>query len=147
MSSITGSAFILPDLDRRFDIGDWNLDGKPDVITGAASCGYVKLFFNTNTSKSALYGNRVATLYQCYNWYPRLYDLNSNGVVDLIGGVNSGSIQYYLDPSYRDVLSNQAVLSITTTAGTAVDVKSVTNGAIVDFGDLNGDGQLDMVFG
>ena len=146
MSSITGSAFILPDFSRRFDIGDWNLDGRPDVITGT-DCGFVRLFFNTNSSKSALFGNGVSVLNKCYNWYPRLYDLNSNGVVDLIGGINWGSIEYYLDPSYRDVLSNQALLSLTTTAGTTVDVRSVTDGAIVDFGDLNGDGQLDMVFG
>ena len=50
VSSVTGQVFIAPD--RRFDVGDWNRDGFPDVVTGAY-CADVKLFLTSNSIAGA----------------------------------------------------------------------------------------------
>ena len=143
-STVTGTALVLPD--RRFDIGDWNKDGLPDVVSGA-SCADVNLYLGTNTTKSPAYGTSTVLMSnQCYNWYPRLFDINNNGVVDLVRGINWGDIIYWLDPGRLGTASS-TTMTITTSAGTAVSVKPLTDGAIVDFGDLNGDGFVDMIFG
>ena len=75
-----------------------------------------------------------------------MFDINGNGVVDLVRGINWGDIVYWLDPFYQG-MSSFKTFSISDSAGQTVDVRAVTDGAIVDFGDLNGDGSLDMVFG
>ena len=143
-SAVTTSPLVIQDL--RFDIGDWNRDGLPDIVVGAY-CANVYLYLGTGSSASPQYGP-AQTLFtnECYNWYPRLYDVNSDGTVDLISGINWGDITYWIDPSTRGVSSSNTV-SITNAGGTVLSVRSVTNGAIVDFGDLNSDGKLDIVMG
>jgi hypothetical protein len=63
----------------------------------------------------------------------------------MITGINWGSITQYLDP--HDSGLSGATLDITDSAGNVANVRGVTDGAIVDFGDLNGDGCTDLVVG
>ena len=85
-------------------------------------------------------------LSECYNWYPRLFDINHNGVIDLIRGINWGDIKYWFEPANLGMTSSNQFI-VTNTTGAVMDVRSVTEGAIVDFGDLNGDGYPNLVIG
>lgn len=134
--------FTMPD--QRFDIGDWNGDGKPDLITGSFS-GDMRLYLNANTAANPRFESHSVVLSDSYNIYPRLRDLDGNGTADLTRGINWGSIRYWLDPAGG--LSGEQYLTTTTAGGGAVDVKALTDGAIVDFADFNGDGITDLLFG
>jgi autotransporter-associated beta strand protein len=136
------SDFILSD--RRFDIGDWNGDGKPDLVTGTFS-GNVQLYLNANTAASPRFETSSVLFAESYNAYPRLYDLNGNGAMDLVRGINWGDIRYWLEVASG--LNGSQYLSITTSSGTKPDIKAVTDGAVVDFADFNGDGKYDLLMG
>eukprot|EP01041_Mallomonas_annulata_P006938 gene6938-14089_t len=143
--SETGLDFVLTN--RRFDMGDWNGDGKPDLILGAW-CEDVKLYLNANSASTPAFKGSAPTVLMsdCYNWYPRLFDISGNDKVDLVRGINWGSVIYWRDP-YSNGVGSSTEFKITDVSGTLIDMKSVTDGAIVDFGDLNGDGTLDIIIG
>lgn len=134
--------FTLPD--RRFDIADWNGDGKPDLVTGTFS-GNVQLYLNANTAASPRFETSSVLFGESYNAYPRLYDLNGNGAMDLVRGINWGNIRYWLEAASG--LNGTQYLSITNNGGTTPDIKAVTDGAVVDFADFNGDGKYDLLIG
>lgn len=139
-----GSDFVLPD--RRFDLGDVNGDGKPDLVTGTGSgTGY--LFLNAGTAADPRYEATGKELFSgSYNLYPRLCELNGNGTIDLVRGVNWGSISYWLDIPLRGVEGDRT-LSVAAPDGKPADLHGLTDGAIVDFADFNGDGIPDLVAG
>lgn len=139
----SGTDFICPD--RRFDLGDWDGDGKPDLVTGTFS-GSVQLFLNTGTASSPRFGASTALFSGSYQLYPRLVDLNGNGPTDLLRGINWGDVVYWCDAGNRG-LSSSMTFSITDSNGAAMDLHSLTDGPVVDFGDFDGDGKLDLVTG
>ncbi|MFZ4766942.1 MAG: LamG-like jellyroll fold domain-containing protein, partial [Roseimicrobium sp.] len=138
--------FVSPD--RRFDIADWDGDGKPDLVTGTFS-GNVQLFLNVNTAASPRFETSSVLFGESYNAYPRFCDLGSNGQLDMVRGINWGDIKYWLN--VRDNgLSGTQYLTIKDGAGAAVTsatIKTATDGVIADFADLNGDGKTDIVMG
>jgi hypothetical protein len=138
-----GADFTLAD--RRFDLGDWNGDGKPDLVTGTYS-GNVQLFLNSGTAADPRFGSGTTLLSDSYNLYPRLCDLNGNGLVDFLRGINWGGILYWRDAGSKG-LANSTTLSIADPAGASPDLHALTDGAMVDFGDFNGDGKPDLVIG
>ncbi len=135
--------FVLPD--RRFDIGDYNNDGKPDLVTGTGS-GSVQLFLNVNTAANPRFETGTTLFSDSYNIYPRICDLDSNGKADLVTGINWGTISYWLDVNANGVASSSAI-TVTDATGAAVDMKAATDGAVVDFADMNNDGTIDMIVG
>jgi Concanavalin A-like lectin/glucanases superfamily/Cadherin-like domain/FG-GAP-like repeat len=143
VENANGTDFICPD--RRFDLGDWNGDGKPDLVTGTFS-GNVRLFLNTGTVSDPRFSTGTTLFSDSYQLYPRLFDLNGNGLMDLLRGINWGDVLYWRDPGNRG-LGRSMTLSITGTNGVAVDLHSLTDGPVVDFGDFNGDWILDLVVG
>ncbi|MEI7946883.1 MAG: FG-GAP-like repeat-containing protein [bacterium] len=138
-----GGDFILPD--SRFDVGDWNGDGLPDLVTGAGS-GSVQLFLNKGTSTEPRFGTGTVLYSNSYNLFPRLFDLNGNGPMDLICGINWGNISYWRDVCDMG-LSAPMTLAISDMNHANPNMHQLTDGAIVDFGDFNGDGKLDIVIG
>ena len=131
--------------DRRFDLGDWNGDGKPDLVTGTYS-GDVQLFLNTGTAADPRFSTGTTLFSGSYQIYARLFDLNGNGLVDLLRGINWGDIVYWRDAGSRG-LGSSSTLSIADSTGTSPDLHGLTDGAMVDFGDFNGDGKPDLVVG
>ncbi len=143
IKNVNGADFVLPD--RRFDLGDWDGDGRPDLITGTFS-GDVQLFLNTGTATDPRFSTGTVLFSGSYQIYPRLFDLNGNGLVDLLRGINWGDIVYWRDAGSRG-LAHSATLSITDSFGVSPDLHALTDGAMVDFGDFNADGKLDLVVG
>jgi len=138
-----GTDFVLPD--RRFDLGDWDGDGKPDLVTGTFS-GDMKLYLNAGTGADPRFNTGATLVSDSYQLYPRLYDLNGNGLVDFLRGINWGSIVYWRDAGTRGLVSS-ATLNLTDPGGASPDLHALTDGAMVDFGDFNGDGVLDLLVG
>jgi hypothetical protein len=136
-----GGDLVLPD--RRFDIGDWNGDGKPDLITGAGS-GDVRLFIGEGSAAPRYSDSRVL-FSGSYNLYPRFCDLNGNGQADLVRGVNWGGVAYWLDVGVQG-LAKAGDLAIANAAGKPDSLRSA-DGAAVDLADLDGDGVPDLVAG
>jgi hypothetical protein len=138
-----GSDFVLAD--RRFDLGDWNGDGKPDLVTGTFS-GDIRLFLNTGTAADPRFSTGTTLFSDSYQIYPRLFDLNGNGLVDFFRGINWGDILYWRDAGSLG-LGSSMTLNIKDALGASPDLHALTDGATVDFGDFNGDGKLDLVLG
>lgn len=138
-----GANFTLPD--RRFDLGDWDGDGKPDLVTGNY-CGALQLFLNAGTAADPRFSTGTTLLSDCYNIYPRLHDLNGNGLTDLLRGINWGDIRYWRDPGTAG-LGSSMTLTIADPGGASPDLHNLTDGAVVDFGDFNGDGIADLLTG
>ena len=145
---VDGNAFDLAD--KRFDLGDWNGDGLPDLVVGTYDAD-MQVFLNVGTAAVPVFESAGTTIRsEAYNVYPRLMDITHNGVADLIRGINWGSVLYWTDPSrYGGVLDDcpGGVFTFTDVSGAQVDMRSLTKGAIVDFADFNGDGVLDMLLG
>lgn len=139
----SGAQFVAPD--RRFDLGDWNGDGRPDLVTGTFS-GSVQLFLNSGTASDPRFGSGTTLFEGSYQLYPRLFDLNANGFTDLLRGINWGDVAYWRDPDRRG-LNRSMTLTITDASGAAVDLHGLTDGPVVDFGDFTGDGIPDLVVG
>jgi hypothetical protein len=137
------SDFVLPD--KRFDIGDYDGDGKLDLITGNRA-GDVRLYLNVNTAANPRFQNSTVLFSESYNTYPRFCDLNQNGQTDLVRGINWGDVKYWLDVPSNGLPGNQ-FLSIRDALGATPAMQNLTDGAIVDFADFNGDGILDMLVG
>ena len=144
-NSVTNSPLILPN--SRFDVGDWNADGHPDVITGTFDQKAYLILNLGNVGNTPVFNGTFITLFsESYNIYPRLYDINYDGKLDLVRGINSGDISYWLDPFYQGI-GNIRALSIEDAVGNNINFQPYTDGAIVDFGDLNGDDSVDIVIG
>ena len=143
VKNASGAEFVLPD--RRFEIGDWDGDGRPDLVTGAYS-GAMKLFLNGGATADPRFNTGTDLTSDSYNLYPRIYDLNGNGLPDFIRGINWGSIVYWRDAGLLG-LGSSMTFTISDAGGVSPDLHSLTDGAVVDFGDFNGDGTLDIVIG
>jgi hypothetical protein len=138
-----GANFALPD--RRFDLGDWDGDGRPDLVTGSGS-GPMRLFLNEGTAADPRFNTSTTLFSDSYNIFPRLFDLNGNGLTDFLRGINWGTILYWRDAGTLG-LGSSMTLNLTDSSGVSPDLHSLTDGAIIDFGDLNNDGVLDLVVG
>lgn len=143
VKNVSGADFALPD--RRFDLGDWNGDGLPDLVTGTYS-GEVRLYLNTGTAADPRFSTYTVLLSDSYQIYPRLFDLNGNGQADFLRGINWGNILYWRDAG-RLGLGSSVTLNLTDAVGASPDLHALTDGAVVDFGDFNGDGTLDVLIG
>lgn len=142
-----GGSFQLPD--QRFDAADWDGDGLPDLITGAWS-GELRVYRNIGTASAPVFDSAdyVALESGSYNLFPRVFDLNRDGVRDYIRGINWGSISYWFDPTAGSSLGgSDGALTVTDATGASIDMKAVTDGAMIDFADFNGDGVLDALIG
>jgi hypothetical protein len=146
--SSAGGNFILPD--QRFDAADWDGDGLVDLVMGTRQ-EEVRVYRNVGTASAPVFDSTDYEVLEssAYNIFPRVFDINLNNTPDYIRGINWGSINYWFDPSLQqDGLGNQnGALTITDSSSTTVDVRAVTDGAMVDFADFNGDGVLDILIG
>lgn len=79
---------------------DWNEDGKRDLLIGNESPGNIRLYLNESTNDDPLYnsysliqnsGYPIAGSRTC----PQVYDMNLDGMKDILVGVNGGQIYYY----------------------------------------------------
>ncbi len=142
-----GDPFLSPD--PRFDLADWDGDGRIDLITGNHG-GPVLVHFNTGSAAEPVFDpeNTLELTNNAYNLHPRVLDLNLTGQRDLILGINWGAVNCWFDPPAKKPLPQaDTSLTITDADGRVVDLRPHVDGAVVDFADINGDGVLDLIVG
>lgn len=133
----------------RFDIADWDADGLGDLITGSFGG---KLIWYRNQGKPGTpkfnNGSPFFDLGLAYNSHPRLLDFNRDGKLDLLLGVNWGTVSLYLNrpTGIAGPLSSPRLFQWST--GKTLNIRE-NNGddTTPEIADLDGDGVLDLISG
>ncbi len=152
---VTISGAASDNLGTSVSTGDMNADGKIDLIAGAptASCagvGSVYIFYNDGEYPASASSANVTITGEvgstCLGTALSVGDFNADGTVDLAASTS----RYSTNTGRVYIFHNDG--SIPTTAATA-DV-TITGNATSDFfgdaltsGDLNGDGETDLIVG
>ena len=127
-------------------MGDWNSDGRKDLIVGEYSQGNIQVFLNGGTdanplfagSRALMVGNQQLTT--SYDSTPQVVDWNNDRRPDLITGEYFGYIRIYLGTASG--LANYTYLQTGTMDYRASDYYSKP-----DVVDWNNDGKKDLIVG
>jgi hypothetical protein len=129
-------------------LADLDGDGDLDVISGELS-GLVYYFENTGTATIASFVQKtgVANPFSGQNFghwsIPALADLDADGDLDTLFGDANGQFSYFENTGSRTI---PAFLARTGSAN-PLDAEQVAGNAVPAFGDLDGDGDLDLLAG
>ncbi len=119
-------------------VGDLDADGEYDLVVGDLSGN---LYYHRNTGTSFVYESSEFSGINVGGWScPRLYDMDLDGDLDLIVGREDGGLSFYENTgSILDAVwtENPAFFSGLDVGGNAVPT----------FGDIDLDGNLDMLVG
>jgi len=156
----SGSGLTLSDTLRangvKIDVGsnanpevvDWNEDGKKDLIIGSESgTGTVRLYLNQGTNANPVFTtyshiNCSGSPINHYRSNPRVWDLDGDGIKDLILGENYGYAFFYKNAgtNANPVFSDYDTLKLTN--GNPIDEYYGSRLFCVDW---NGDGACDLL--
>jgi hypothetical protein len=123
--------------------GDLNGDGKKDLVIGYFSLARLRYFRNDGTLSNPIFNyvpSQLDTMNLTQSSAPCLGDLDGDGDLDLLAGNSSGRIYYYRNNGNSNVFNFQLIS--TNFAGI-----NVGNDASPSLGDLDGDGDLDLLIG
>ena len=134
---------------------DWNDDGKKDLIVGEQSpqspnTGNVRIYLNQGTNSSPQFGNYdiiYAGPSQLYKFRanPVVYDLDMDGLKDLIVGNDDGRVYFYKNVGTNAApVFNASYDTLRMQNGVAITVGSISR---IHFVDWTGDGDLDLLVG
>lgn len=138
---------------NAFAFGDYDNDGKFDLLVGDG--GGIYLHKNEGTlSKPQFTAERLQVISNSYNLAPYFADLNGDGKMDLIHGINWGSIHYYMQTGGKDLVETTAkgeILLVDQQGKTPMrgdnTILRAMNGTFGAFSDINGDNIPDMILG
>ncbi|MEO1996675.1 MAG: VCBS repeat-containing protein, partial [Planctomycetaceae bacterium] len=133
----------------RFDMADWDGDGLVDLVTGSFG-GKLVWYRNVGRAGTPKFGqgHSFFDISLAYNAHPRIVDFNQDGRLDMLLGVNWGTVSLYLNTavSPQPALSSSRLLQWSD--GTHLNIRR-ENGddTTPELADLDGDGVLDLISG
>lgn len=133
----------------RFDVADWNQDGLPDIITGSFR-GRLELHRNVGTVQAPKFasGESFHDINAAYNSHPRIVDFNRDGRLDLLLGINWGTVSLYRNlgtPGRPDLRHGEPLRWV---SGETLNIREANgDDTTPELADLDGDGVLDIISG
>jgi WD40 repeat protein len=128
---------------------DWNCDGKKDLLVGCEA-GYIYVYLNQNTDAAPLFQD--CTTLMCNGSpivmnriNPTVYDVDQDGVRDLICGANDGYVHFFRNSGTDSAPVFLTEETLMTQAGTQILPSGTAYGSRVAFGDWNNDGLTDFL--
>ena len=133
----------------RFDLADWDQDGLADLVTGSFG-GQVMWYRNQGQAGKPHFdvGQPLSNVRLAYNSHPRIMDFNSDGKLDLLLGVNWGTVSLYLGAGTDKPSVYGKSRMLQWSDGTTLNIRQ-ENGddTTPELADLDGDGVLDLISG
>jgi len=133
----------------RFDIADWDGDGLGDVVTGSFG-GKLEWHRNEGKADTPTFGpgKPFFNLSLAYNSHPRIVDFNQDGRLDLLLGVNWGTVSLYRNVKTDGKSSLSASRLMQWSDGTNLNIRKLNgDDTTPELADLDGDGVLDLISG
>lgn len=133
----------------RFDAADWDGDGLVDLVTGSFS-GKLVWYRNQGKPDAPKFGQGKSfyDLSLAYNAHPRIVDFNQDGSLDLLLGVNWGTVSLYLNMTISKKQSLGRSRMLQWTDGKNLNIRNLNgDDATPELADLDGDGVLDLISG
>ena len=133
----------------RFDVADWDGDGLADLVTGSFG-GNLEWYRNEGKADTPAFGpgKPFFDLSLAYNSHPRIVDFNQDGRLDLLLGVNWGTVSLYLNIKTGGKLSLSASRLMQWSDGTNLNIRELNgDDTTPELADLDGDGVLDLISG
>lgn len=130
------------------DFGDLNGDGKPDDIVIASGQSSIFTFFNTGTFTAPIFteqtgsSNPFAAITLSGRTIGRLIDLDGDGDLDLVLGLESGLVSFF-----RNTGSATAPVFAASATSSNLFGFDVGSRATPTFGDIDADGDYDAYVG
>jgi hypothetical protein len=162
LATVRGGPLQLPkETHARIAVGDWDADGDLDLVAGNYDGG-ITCYRNVGTARAPKFADGVLVEIDgevkkyAYNMHPALVDVNRDGNVDIVFGLNWGNIAIFFTDK-TPLIANpvgpgmpliRKLESAVFTSGEKVELKKMAgNDATPSVGDLDGDGTLDIVSG
>ena len=133
----------------RFDAADWDDDGLVDLVTGSFG-GKLVWYRNEGEQGAPKFesGQPFFDIRLAYNSHPRILDFNRDGRLDLLLGVNWGTVSLYIKRSAAGTTALRSSRLLQWSDGTNLNIRK-ENGddTTPELADLDGDGVLDLISG
>ena len=145
---------LPPGCGARFDVGDLDGDGTLDIVTGEFE-GPLRWMRGIPLGGQADKGpyfeapERIGQLGEAYNSAPRLRDLEGDGDLDLLMGVNWGYVALFeqREPGSPPSFGPKTLMENVAT-GQSVNLRElIKDNTTPELADVDGDGVLDLVSG
>ena len=146
----TGLTFqVQENCQGRFDVADWDGDGLADLVTGSFG-GKLVWYRNEGQGDSPKFGRGEPffDITLAYNSHPRIVDFNQDSHLDMLLGVNWGTVSLYLNSAAARQPSLKSNQPLQWSDGTTLNIRK-ENGddTTPELADLDGDGVLDLISG
>lgn len=136
-----------------FDLTDWDNDGLLDLLIGEHQ-GTLTLYKNIGTKTDCFFTDgelitqRSREFFKAYRPSPRFFDVNNDGISDLLFGVNWGNIEVLIRPPTVSRSDVQALVTLTDKEGNKLNLRDVLGwNTYPEFIDYNNDGIMDLLAG
>ena len=134
----------------RIDVADWDGDGLPDLVAGGFD-GSVRVYPNGGGPGAARFaeGLPLEGISMAYNSHPRWIDFDRDGLLDLLVGVNWGTVTVFRNVGTATAPRLGGGRQLQGAAdGRTLSLRELQgDDTTPDLVDLDGDGVLDLVSG